>query len=83
MKPIVWRDTDYRRVSRREHLVQVDLAMSARREGKAALAALHLANAARQREFHAADLREFREKDIRFFDPVAFVNSGGFNLREI
>jgi hypothetical protein len=44
---------------------------------------LHLKNAARQREFHAADLREFREKNIRFFDPVAFVNSGGFNLREI
>jgi len=83
MKPIVWRDTDYREVSRREHATQVELAMSARRQGKTALAADHLEKAARQRVFHAADLREFREKNIRFFDPVAFVNSGGFDLREI
>lgn len=83
MKQIVWRDTDYREVSRREHAMQVELARSARRQGNTELALWHLKNAARQRKFHAADLREFREKDIRFFDPVAFVNSGGFNLREI
>jgi hypothetical protein len=83
MKPIVWRDIDYREVSRREHRMQVELARSANRRGNTKLALWHLKNAARQRVFHAADLREFREKNIRFFDPVAFVNSGGFNLREI
>jgi hypothetical protein len=83
MKPIVWRDTDYREVSRRKHRMQVELARSANRRGNTELALWHLKNAARQRVFHAADLREFREKNIRFFDPVAFVNSGGFNLREI
>lgn len=83
MKPIVWTDIDLRLAWKRRHENYLRIVREARNEGRLGVAAFHMAYAANARAGYAHALRQHRLNDVRFFDPVAFVNSGGFELREV
>lgn len=83
MKPIVYQDMDLRVRFSRDHAEALRQASKARRDGKRSHWIKCMESAARKRERTAYWLRYWREHDVRIFDPIAFVESGGFTLREI
>jgi hypothetical protein len=82
-RPIIWTDIDLRAWAKRYHANELELLRSARKRGRMDYVAHHMACAARYRARYADALKQHRLNDVRFFDPVAFVNGGGFELREI
>jgi hypothetical protein len=82
-KPIIWTDMDLRKRFRGDHAFALLQAREARQAGRIGLVIHHLNYATAHRRALANTLRTYRLNDVRQFDAAAFVNSGGFNLREI
>jgi hypothetical protein len=82
-RPIIWTDMDLRKRFRGDHAFALLQAREARQAGRIGLVIHHLNYATAHRRALANTLRTYRLNDVRQFDAGAFVNSGGFNLREI